>query len=547
MLHVFIGSRIAAFLAGIACHLFIFRRGEWDTLTWKVILSTFSVYFGAITVLATVPLQGEPPFSVHRSVNVATTLGLLAVSGIFASMTLYRGLFHRLGAFPGPMLARFSNFYITYLSIKRSHLYEEVEQLHRHYGDFVRIGPSELSISDPEAVMAIHGPKSTCVKGPWYTINNPMISLQMIRSKPQHVHRRRIWDRGFSAKALRDYEPRVVDYAEQLLSHLAATEGKPVNVTDWFNFYSFDVMGDLAWGKSFGMLRGGVKHYFMNSLHEFMATVGAFGHLVWLLDVLKGIPILNRDQKSFWAWIQSQVTGRKSMSPDRPDVFSWLLEDHNSKKPTFQDELLLTGDAALIAVAGSDTTAASLTCLFYELCCRPEIITRLQGEIDQVYAGPDTVDSVSLSKLPLLNAVINETLRLHPPVPSGVQRVTPPEGLQIGKHFIPGNTIVQVPTHTMCRDERNFASPNDFIPERWTTNPELVKNSSAFVPFSVGRYSCIGKHLGLMELRHVVSSILRKYTVDFAPGMAEKTFLDGKQDNFTLALAPLMIVFSTRS
>jgi hypothetical protein len=51
----------------------------------------------------------------------------------------------------------------------------------------------------------------------------------------------------------------------------------------------------------------------MNSLHEFMATVGAFGHLVWLLDVLKGIPVLNRDSKSFWGWIQSQVTGRKSV------------------------------------------------------------------------------------------------------------------------------------------------------------------------------------------------------------------------------------------
>lgn len=160
---------------------------------------------------------------------------------------------------------------------------------------------------------------------------------------------------------------------------------------------------------------------------------------------------------------------------------------------------------------GSDTTASSLTCLFYELCRQPDIITRLQNEIDEVYAGPDTVDSVSLSKLPFLNAVINETLRLHPPVPSGVQRVTPPEGLQIGKHFIPGSTIVQVPTHTMCRgkfkisnisrcrfrssylthftlDERNFASPNDFIPERWTTNPELVKNSAAFVPFSVGMF-----------------------------------------------------------
>jgi hypothetical protein len=115
-------------------------------MTWKIILSTFSLYFGAITVLATLPLLDEPPFSVYRSANVVTTLGLLAVLGVFASMALYRGLFHRLSAFPGPFLARFSNFYITYLSIKRSHLYEEVEQLHQEHGDFVRIGEAKLIV-----------------------------------------------------------------------------------------------------------------------------------------------------------------------------------------------------------------------------------------------------------------------------------------------------------------------------------------------------------------------------------------------------------------
>lgn len=63
--------------------------------------------------------------------------------------------------------------------------------------------------------------------------------------------------------ALRDYEPRVINYTDQLLCQIQATAGRPINVTDWFNFYSFDVMGDLAFGKSFNMLKDGVKHYFV--------------------------------------------------------------------------------------------------------------------------------------------------------------------------------------------------------------------------------------------------------------------------------------------
>lgn len=86
--------------------------------------------------------------------------------------------------------------------------------------------------------------------------------------------------------------------------------------------------------------------------------------------------------------------------------------------------------------------------------------------------------------------------------------MTPPEGLQVDETFIPGNTIVQVPTYTLQRgiyhgivlyvsecqrltriaiDERSFAQPNDFIPERWTTKPELTKDASVFTPFSMGK------------------------------------------------------------
>lgn len=160
------------------------------------------------------------------------------------------------------------------------------------------------------------------------------------------------------------------------------------------------------------------------------------------------------------------------MKPERPDVFSSLLEAHTALgTPTQQDEINLLGDAYLIAVAGrlvtqgmrytstastdlanSDTTAASLTCLFYQLALYPDCAKKLQQEVDELFAaeaGEVTVGA--LTKLQYLDAVINETLRLHPPVPSGVQRMTPPEGLRIGDTFVPGNTIVQVPSHTMFR------------------------------------------------------------------------------------------------
>ena len=98
------------------------------------------------------------------------------------------------------------------------------------------------------------------------------------------------------------------------MQQLAKRENQPVNVTDWFNFYSFDVMGDLAWGKSFNMLRDVIKHYFMKSLHADMTNVGLFSHLVWLFPIFKATPILNAENKKFWSWVNKQVADRKMVN-----------------------------------------------------------------------------------------------------------------------------------------------------------------------------------------------------------------------------------------
>ncbi|KAL6407680.1 cytochrome p450 [Ilyonectria robusta] len=535
----------AAFAVGVALHVCLFRLGEWDLATTKLIIGAFlSCAASGVALWQLFP--AEYP-SLLVSFTTASQLTGILILGIVSSMMVYRGAFHRLGRFPGPFLARFSNLYVTRLSAKKLHLYEEIQSLHHKYGDYVRIGPSEISINDPRAVLLIHGAQSKCGKGPWYEILRPRVSLQMIRNKSEHIRRRKTWDRGFSAKALRDYEPRVIKHTDNFIAQLEKMENTPVNITDWFNFYSFDVMGDLAWGKSFGMVSGGIKHYFMTSLHADMTNIGLFTHMLWLFPLFKATPIINSEHIKFWNWVKAQVDERRRTKPESPDVFSWLLESHESlEHPTAQDEMDLIGDAYLIAVAGSDTTAASLTCLFYELALHQEQLKALQTEVDTFSEGQEQLDLRGLAKLPHLDAIINEVLRLHPPVPSGLQRMTPPEGLTIGDTFVPGNTIVQCPTHTMHRDARYFERPDEFLPQRWSTEKELTKDASVFVPFSTGRYSCIGKQLGLMEVRYMTAQIVRKYDVALAKDQTPKDFVDGKRDTFTLALASLNLVFTRR-
>lgn len=206
-----------SFVGGVILHIFAYRKGEWDLLVPHL---TFA-YAALFSCLSAWILHSQGNSVVD---NLAATffsvilIGLFHVTGILTSMVLYRVFFHRLRKFPGPFLGRISNLYPTYLRAKKLHLYEEVEILHQQYGDFVRlgmseiqsnsstaivnqhVGPTELSIIDPNAVEAIYSAKSRCTKGPFYNVTHPRTPLNMIRDRNEHHARRKIWDRGFNAQ-----------------------------------------------------------------------------------------------------------------------------------------------------------------------------------------------------------------------------------------------------------------------------------------------------------------------------------------------------------
>lgn len=96
----------------------------------------------------------------------------------------------------------------------------------------------------------------------------------------------------------------------------------------------------------------------------------------------------------------------------------------------------------------------AMQALFHELAVHQDVQKKLQQEIDEYCAEHDAHDEhdpALLAKLGLLQACINEALRLWPPVASGTQRITPPEGLFVGDAFIPGNMAVQVPSYLIHR------------------------------------------------------------------------------------------------
>ncbi|KAB8202109.1 cytochrome P450 monooxygenase [Aspergillus parasiticus] len=530
---------LIATLSGVSLHTFLYRFGEWDTTSMLLVQIHTLIIVGGNLALYLNLLKWT---GLGLSPAVFSSLCGYHLLGVYCSMLVYRLLFHRLCRFPGPFFGRLTNFYTATLSVNLQKPME-VQKLHREYGDYVRIGPCELSVADPQAVKAIHGSQSPVTKGPWYTLLEPRVPLFMERDKKEHARRRKVWDQGFSTKALDDYEPRVSTYVDQLFQVIQKNAGKPIDITQWFTYFSFDVMIDLSFGKSSNMLINGKESYILETIRTDMGRIAYFSHLAWLFPFTKRLPLLNSNFLRFWKWLADQISERAKCEPERPDVFSRVLNAYRQGPQSHQDTLNLHGDAHLIVVAGSDTVASTLINVFCHLACNPSITRELQSRLD---ALPD-LESDRLAQIDLLDAILNETMRFYSPNPSGLQRVTPAEGLQIGDKFIPGNVVVQVPTYTVYRDSRAFVHPDEFIPERWTTRPELVKDRSAFIPFSSGPYACVGKRLALMELRRVIAVILRSYDVALAPGQSANAFWEGQMDTFTLVAPSLELMFTRRN
>ena len=143
---------------------------------------------------------------------------------------------------------------------------------------------------------------------------DPLQSIFETRDKAKHDKRRRAWDQGFSVKALHGYKPRIELHAKQLEDQMAGSVGKATNVSLWFNYYSFDVMGDLTFGHSFDMLKTGKEHFLLSLLENGQKALGIIGPLPWLFIILTKIPFISAEIKTFQEWCESQMLGRKKVS-----------------------------------------------------------------------------------------------------------------------------------------------------------------------------------------------------------------------------------------
>ncbi|KAI8019613.1 Trimethyltridecatetraene synthase [Camellia lanceoleosa] len=331
----------------------------------------------------------------------------------------------------------------------------------------------------------------------------------------------------FSGKRLESYEYIRVEERQAFISQLFALSGKPIMLRGHISHMTLSVMSRIVLGKK----------YISESLHDkSVSTVEEFQEMLdelfslngvvnvgdwipWIdfLDLqgyVKRMKALSKKFERFHDLVLGEHIARKEeekdfVAKDMVDVLLQLLDDPNL-------EIKLNGDSVkafildLIA-GGTDTSAITLEWAMSELLKKPDLINKATKELDRVIGRERWVEERDFPQLPYLDAIVKETMRLHPVVVLLVPHLAV-EDCNVAGYDIRKGTRVFINTWSMGRDPTIWDAPEEFCPERFLGKEIDVRGQSfELLPFGSGRRMCPGYSLGLKMIRSSLANMLHGF------------------------------------
>lgn len=273
---------------------------------------------------------------------------------------------HPLKHIPGPWYCAVSRLpYVLHSLAGDSPQWQH--KLHQKYGDMVRYTPNEISvISGETAWQEIYGFRTGAQKGTlaFEKDRNFFFDTQSMVASPEGVHgrQRKVISHAFSDKALRAQEPLLQSYIDLLMQRLTEMNGKPINICEYLNWTTFDIIADLVFGKPFGCLAQAETH---KSVGVMLRAIQS----VFLYYIQRYMPLFlpftlfflgtvsRQDFKDLTVYIAAATEERIARKTDRPDFMTTILA-HNTEKVkdggATKDEIV--ANARLFMIAGSETS-----------------------------------------------------------------------------------------------------------------------------------------------------------------------------------------------
>ncbi|RSL68941.1 hypothetical protein CEP54_002545 [Fusarium duplospermum] len=440
--------------------------------------------------------------------SIAIAGFLVAVLIFWSGVSTWRQ-YNRLRDFKGPRLAGFSKWWLI-RTVGSGRAYLDFWEVTKKYGSIARVSPNDLLTDDPDLMKHILNVRTEYRRSPWYDgmrfdpANNNILSW---RDEDEHFKLRSKMSAGYGGREVENLEPKIDKNILAFIKLLRkyADENKPIDLGRRAQFFTLDVLSDLAFGEPFGFLETDSDVYeYIKTTEETLPMVMVTTVVPWLVKVLsspifKSLLPSEKDRLGFGRvmGIAKAITAER-FGPDKKvqkDMLGSFVA-HGLTQKEAESEILLQ------IIAGSDTTATAIRSTMLHIITIPRVYNKLRTEISNTtYSEPIIPDSIGRD-LPYLQAVIKEGL-------------LPPQGDTWKGQFIPGGTSVGYCAWGIFRREDIWGpDAGEFRPERWIeSSPEKIKEmeSALDLIFSYGRWQCLGRPVALMELNKIYVELLRQF------------------------------------
>lgn len=366
---------------------------------------------------------------------------------------MYNLFFHPLREYPGPKLDAATQLVYVYYMVKGDSC-KHLARLHEKYGEVVRVGPNEISYLTVSANKTIFGNKpteeATFEKNPAVYIQaSGMAENLLFANTREHPRIKKLMAPAFSDQAIKEQEPTIQQLTSVMMNKLRYNRsGKAyypnaagvANIGAWCNFLVFDILSALSFGKPVGCLELADYHEWTDVIFRtmkhahFIQCAHRLKPYHRLLEMLIPGEISDPSERHMEN-VRKYVRAREkadtgSDTGSQADFASYIL------KGMSEDEMV--DNINILSTAGTETTATTLSSLFYYLTHNPHSYQKLVAEIRSSFTHENEITFNAIGNLKYLKAVIQETFRIHPSVPVGFHRITPKAGSYIDGQWVPG-------------------------------------------------------------------------------------------------------------
>jgi len=225
-------------------------------------------------------------------------------------------------------------------------------------------------------------------------------------------------------------------------------------------------------------------------------------------------------------YINALLAQRRSLPQDQwpDDLLTKLMLTRDEETGQPMADTLLRDESITIFMAGHETTARTLTFLFYALSQAPVVEQRLLAEIDAVL-GTRTPTVEDLKRLPYTLQVVKETLRLYPAAPLYARDVVADDQMD-GVRIPQGSRVMPFP-YASHRHPDFWPDPERFDPERWTPEAEAAQHPYAFHPFAAGKRICLGNSFSMLETHVIAALLVPRFQLRLKPGHQPQVVMEG--------------------